>query len=94
MKTEDAILQMFYGKRGTHEFIRPTAKHGKLVDNLIKSESALMEKLSAFPELTSLHQKFIEDLNEMFSEELDTHYVEGFRFGCLMGLDIMKTLEN
>ena len=94
MKTEDAILQMFYGKRGIHEFIRPTAKHAKLVDNLIKSETALMEKLSAFPELTALHKKFIEDLNEMFSEELDTHYVEGFRFGCLIGIDVMKTPEN
>lgn len=94
MKTEDAILQMFYGKRGIHEFIRPTAKHAKLVDNLIKSETALMEKLSAFPKLTALHKKFIEDLNEMFSEELNTHYVEGFRFGCLIGIDVMKTPKN
>ena len=94
MKTEDAILQMFYGKRGIHEFVRPSAKHSQLADNLIKSETALKEKLSAFPELSALHQKFVDDLNELFSEELDTHYAEGFRFGCLIGIDVMKTPEN
>ena len=94
MKTENAILQMFYGKRGIHEFVRPTAKHSQLVENLIKSETALKEKLSAFPELSALHQQFVDDLNELFSEELDTHYVEGFRFGCLIGIDVMKTPEN
>ena len=91
MKIESAILQMFYGQRGTQDSVRPTEKYAQLENKVLESERALMEKLSAFPELIALHQKYIEDLSELYDEEIEMHYAEGFRFGCLIGLDIMKS---
>ena len=87
---ESVILQMLYGLRGNRESIKPSDKYYEALDKLDEHDDRIQEKIKDNEELVALFK-------ERESLELDVaivgqedYYVEGFRFGVLMGLDIAK----
>jgi hypothetical protein len=90
MKEYSAIQEMYYGRRGTNEYIKNSQRYQEILTEYIEAMEELEAELKKFPKMLALYEK-AETLNEeMQAESLDTHYCEGFRFGVLMGLDIAK----
>lgn len=90
MKEYSAIQDMYYGRRGTSDYIENSQKYREVLTKYIEAMEELEAELKKSPNLLALYEK-AEALNEeMQAESLDTHYCEGFRFGVLMGLDIAK----
>jgi len=85
---ESVILQMLYGKRGTLEAVEPTEKYKRLLKESAEREKELRENLKDNPEILALFEKADESFGALYSESVDTYYIEGFKFGLLMGLEI------
>lgn len=90
MTKKSAIMQMFYGKRGYNELVPCGKTYRKLLRKAIEKEENMKEKLREQPELLKLYEEAIEALDALSDESSDRHYVEGFRFGVLMGMDILN----
>ena len=89
MNKKSAILQMHHGLRGHFETITCSPTYLKLLHEVAKNDEEIREKLAEFPDLLSLYEKTNSSIDALHSEALDNYYVEGFRFGCLIGLDIL-----
>ena len=86
-KQKTAILQMFYGQRGTPDSIRYPSDYFDIVDVVDKSYDLLSEKLQPQTELWELFLKYKESLESLHIAEVDIHYAEGFKFGLLIGVE-------
>ena len=75
--------------RGHFETISFSPKYRELLDEVVKNGEEIRKKLTKFPDLLSLHEKTNSSIEALHLETLDNHYLEGFRFGALMGLDIL-----
>ena len=53
-------------------------------------QAELKEKLYKQPEVLELHQKFCDTFDGLLVEESENLFVEGFRFGFLMALDVFE----
>ena len=92
MEKDDAIMQIFHGIRGQQESVSLSEKYKALFNQSCESEKALREKLS--PELLPLLDEALDDIHNAYCEAVDNYYAEGFRFGCLLGFDVMKNFKN
>ncbi len=89
MKNQSAILQMFYEIRGSLNHCQPSKSYFQLQSQKLEYENELKRKLENLPECIELYDK-IEDIDiKSRSEEIDCYFSEGFRFGALIGIDIM-----
>ena len=83
---KSAVKDIFYGIKGHMETIHLPKEHFVIEgETLSKTYDELHEKLS--PDLLKLHQKFVDALEENYSEEVDFFYVEGFKLGLLIGIE-------
>ena len=89
MKRQWAIREMFNGNRGRCDQIPMTEKYRQLLAEAEESEEAFLSALGKKERLIELYKKAKEDLEEIWSSECDSYYCEGFRFGVLLGMDIM-----
>ncbi len=89
MNKKSAIMQRYYGLRGHCETISCSPKYGELLDDVVKNDEEIRKKLAEFPDLLSLYEKTNSSIEALHLDTLDNYYLEGFRFGCLMGLDIL-----
>ncbi|MBR2341390.1 MAG: hypothetical protein IKA72_03165 [Clostridia bacterium] len=91
MKKYSAILDMFYGRRGNIENVRVEGeKIEGLLDVLIEKSEKLEKKLKETPEIFKLYKEVQDAIDKLHDEETDEYYTEGFRFGVLLGMDVMK----
>lgn len=86
-KQKTAILQMYYGQRGTGDNLKCTPEYIKLLDAVDNAYDCLCEKLEPNTELRELFLKYKDALEEMHACEVDDHYAEGFKFGLLIGVE-------
>lgn len=89
MKKLSPILQMFYGKRGNSDLIACTDEYSRLAEIAGKYYNEFREKIKDNNELLSLFDKVLDSNADLHCESADLHYVEGFRFGFLMALDVL-----
>ena len=89
MKNQSAILQILNGDRGCNDNIRCSPEYSKALDKVVEFEEKLTSKLKLEPDLYKLFEDFNDALRTMHCEEVDDYYLEGFRFGALIGIDIM-----
>lgn len=94
MKRKSAIMQMHYCERGSYEDVPCSNEYFKLLDEYVKNDSEIRVKLSEFPNLLELYKKANDSLEILNCESEDNHYLEGFRFGVLIGLDIATDTKN
>ena len=88
---ESVILQMFNKERGHYESVPLNEAYQEQADKLAALEEELREKLKGNPDLVALYEKVSEAFFAVASAVGDSHYVEGFKFGVLMGLEIAGT---
>ena len=81
---------MLYGKKGNCDTIKLTEDYSKLLDEVIKNEEQLSAKFSGNPELLALFRKHDDLLDHFRSETAIAHYIEGYKFGVLMGIEIAE----
>ena len=89
MKNYSAIKEMFYGNRGGHDSIKIGKEELSILGVINEREELLLEKLSQKPEIIEIYKKLDCSIGELNSIENERFYIEGFRFGFLMAMDIL-----
>ena len=87
---KSAIMQMFYGERGHCDLVPCSQEYFRLLNIAAENSNILKEKLKEFPDLLKLYEITNDSIEAMHCESVDNHYLEGFRFGLLMGIDVMR----
>ncbi len=90
MKTKSAILQMYYMEKGNYNTVKMSEEEKRLQTIMSSLQAELKEKLYKQPEVLELHQKFCDIFDGLLVEESENLFVEGFRFGFLMALDVFE----
>lgn len=88
MEKYSAIKDMYYGRRGDGQLIKPSEEYHKKVGEQYEIAERLKEKLKDDEEGLELLDKMFWVSAGAESEAVDQHYREGFSFGVLMGLEI------
>ncbi|MBO5888701.1 MAG: hypothetical protein J6Q58_01000 [Clostridia bacterium] len=88
MKKYSAIKDMFYGNRGMYDTIKIENIEGIDLEVINKNEKLLLEKLSQNAEVIEIYKKLDSAISELTLIENEHYYIEGFRFGFLMAMDI------
>ncbi len=86
MARKSAILQMFYGERGNVNLIKTDKEHKESSGKVSDYYKELSEKLKS-TELSQLFQKFCDAYDGLSAAESTAFYVEGFKFGLLIGIE-------
>ena len=90
MKKYSAIKDMYYGNRGGHDTIKIKKEELLVLDVINESEELLLKNLSQTPELLEVYKKLDSAIGELALIENEYHYVEGFKFGFLIAMDIFN----
>ena len=87
---KSVIKDIFNGFRGHYETLRMTRTEEYQKNTEIASDAyeELKKKLS--PELFELHERLTEVSEKNACNELDFHFVEGFKLGLLIGIECME----
>ena len=83
-----AIRDMYEKRRGNYESIPLNSEYEKLSREYDKIEEEFLGRFGNIPDLTKSYNKAIDAFMDMEIEYANCHYLEGFRFGVLMGLEI------
>ena len=85
-----ALEELIHGDRGTLERVPTTQEYenefGKFVDN----DEKMRKLLAAYPELLTHYDKTVDSMDHANNLYATKHYLEGLRFGILLGMDIAK----
>ena len=90
MKKYSAIKDMYYGNRGVHETIKIENEEKLVLSAIIKNEELLFKKLSKKPKILKIYKKLENAIDELTLIENERYYIEGFRFGFLMAMDVFE----
>lgn len=90
MKKQSMIMEMFNGNRGRYDQIPMADEYWGLMNAAEEQESEFLAALGKRKELIELFQKTKNRIEDMWANECDSYFCEGFRFGVLLGMDIVK----
>ena len=90
MEKKSAILQMFNQKKGHCNSVPSSKKYQAILSDLVEKIGRLENLLKDDPETLELYRHTRELSIPLESDCAETHYLEGFRFGLLMGLDAVN----
>ena len=90
MKKYSAIKDMYYGNRGVHDKFKIENEEKSVLDVIIKCEDTLLKKLNQNPEILEIYKKLDNAISELTCIENERYYIEGFKFGFLMAMDIFE----
>ena len=85
---KSAIEEMYRGERGSYDSVRSSEKALKNIEEVIKYDNDLREKLKENEELSKLFENFKEAIDEQGSIEAFDRFKEGFRFAFLLAIDV------
>ncbi|MBO5851914.1 MAG: hypothetical protein J6R29_06245 [Clostridia bacterium] len=88
MKKYSAIKEMYYGNRGSYDTIKIKDNETLVLNVINESEELLLKKSSQKPEILKIYKKLDNALGELNLIENEHYYIEGFRFGFLMAMDV------
>lgn len=86
-KQKSSILQMFYRQRGDCEKVKCAPEYREYADNASQYYEKLCEKLKDMPEALELLSSFYDRTERAHCVEIDANYLEGFKFGLLIGVE-------
>lgn len=78
---------MFYGQRGKGDRVKCAPEYNEYSDKAEGYYQALCKKLESMPEALELLSNFREWQERMYIVEIDDNYLEGFKFGLLIGVE-------
>jgi hypothetical protein len=85
-----ALKEMYYGNRGQYDTVIIEKADLKILDTIVECDDMLRDKLKERPELLEIYNKFDDALSELNSIENENFYIEGFKFGFLMAIDVFN----
>ena len=88
MKKYSAIKDMYYGNRGVHDKFKIENEEKSVLDVIIEYEEVLLQKLSKEQDVLQIYKKLDSAISELTCIENEHYYIEGFKFGFLMAMDI------
>ena len=88
-----AILEMYHANRGSHDKLKPTTQEKSKLSEIVTLENELLKKLNN-PDLIKLYYDIDEASVELNILNNESAYVEGFRFGFLMALDVFMGIKD
>ena len=88
MKKYSAIKEMYYGNRGGLDTIKIKNDVMLVLDAINESEELLLKKLSQRPDVLEIYKKLDGAIGELALIENESNYIEGFKFGFLMAMDV------
>ena len=88
MEKYSAIKEMYYGRRGDGQLIKPNEEYHEQAEKQFEIVEKLKEKLKDDKEGLDLVEAFFWASAGVEAAAVDQHYCEGFSFGVLMGLEI------
>ncbi len=95
MKRRSAIKEMYLGVRGNYETIKLSKDCINLISKVSAKEETLLKKLKGKQEIMELYKNYKTALENAQSEAYNDYFCEGFRFGMLIGLDVINNnIEN
>ena len=86
-KQKSAILQIFYGQRGDSEKVKCAPEQTEYLNKAIEYNNKLCEKLKSMPEVMELFTQYNDWTERAYALEVDAYYLEGFKFGLLVGVE-------
>lgn len=94
MKTQmndlSPIKQMALGLNGTFSNIKPSQESINLEKKYCEKQKFILGSLKDLPELRTQVMELIDIHDLMETNTQEDAYIQGFRFGVLMGMDILK----
>ena len=90
MNRYSAIKDMYYGRRGDGQLIKPTKEYHEQFSKLNDISEKLKDKLNGDCEGLELLEAFFWASAGVEAEAVAQHYSEGFSFGLLMGIEIAR----
>jgi len=85
------IREMFYEKKGNCSSVKfNTKEHAEIINKIVAHENKLKINLATSIELFELYGKISDANSQLNCEIAASHYVEGFKFGVLLGLELMQ----
>jgi len=95
MLTKRPILDIYCGKFGSMEQIKvDTKKWNECVALLESADKEFRALLAKDENLLALYKKVTDALEGTFSEEMDACYRSAFRWGVLLGMDIVGFFDE
>ncbi len=92
---EKPIERLYYGRYCNFESIKIGGKeYAKHLDELEKSDTKIRSLLEKDTTLLDLYKTAMNSLEGICAEEMLSHYVEAFRSGVLLGMDIMGAFDK
>ena len=73
------------------DFVEQAAEAKKFLAEIVQYDEELRGKLSCSPELSELYKKASKATGNYYSEQIDTYYLEAFKFGFRMCLEILDS---
>ena len=93
MKKYSAIKDMFYGKRGGYDTIKIDDNDITILDTIIKHDENLRIELKKQPKLLEIYIALDKAISELNVIETEHYYIEGFKFGFLLALDVFDCIK-
>ena len=87
MEKYSAIQDMFYGRRGDGQLIKPSEEYHEQAAKQFEIAEKLKEKLKEDEEGLELLDQLFWASAGAEAAAVDKHYCEGFSFGLLMGIE-------
>ena len=94
MKRNSIIEKLYQGDRPLYESVTTSEETKRASEAFVEYDDEFRKKLEEFPELFKLYQKTNKVMEDMISLEENDYYMEGFRLGVLLGLDIADLKER
>ncbi len=92
---EKPIEKLYYGRFGNFESIKTNGKkYEAYIDKLEIADKKIKQLLEKDETLLDLYKTAIDSLEGLYFEEMLSHYVEAFRSGVLLGMDIMGAFDK
>ena len=88
MKRNSIIELLYRGDRPLYEEVPQGEESKRALEIFISLDDEFRAKLKEYPELLAMYQRTNKAMENMSSYDANDHYMEGFRFGVLLGIDI------
>ena len=90
MEQDSAIMQMFFGYKGHCDKIMCSKEYIDYMGEFVQKEQKLKEKLEEYPDLAVLYVQVKSTMENMYQEQANDYYAEGFKFGVRLGMEIIE----
>ena len=92
---EKPIEKLYYARFCNLESIKANGKkYATLLDELEKADTKMQKLAEKDAVLLDLYKTAMNSLEGICGEEMLSHYVEAFRSGVLLGMDIMGAFDK